>query len=338
MSGVIVPEERAVPTRNGLVALAAVVAVAALLLRITNGGWLLLFLGVVYLAMSLAHVLIHRRVARSAVLGRPALVSIALSHVVFVSAFLLQWDIGDNSTGTITLETVLNPAYASAPAWLPGWLGMAALATVVVSWLALLRAPAPSSLRLWMGVNIVAALVLAGIVVAASVQMYADDQLRTAAALQRAGGKAPASCGKEPMPTLRSDQQHFDGAIGRTPVWLHPYPFTARPGDLLLDHLGDFKDGRAQTEWWVDPAFGRPITVSIVDVTTHVAVRSNQFGRGAGAGTTQVLDPVAPFFRVGLGSPYLTYVVEFFIPHAGCYSVQAIWAEGSWSAPLAAGQ
>jgi hypothetical protein len=339
VSSVAVTEPRAVPSRTGLVVLAAVIAVAALLLRNTNGGWLLLFLGIPYIAMSIAHVLIHRKVTRTPFLDRRVLTSIALNHVVFVCAFLLQWDIGDSSTGTVTLETVQRPAYASAPAWLSIWIGIAALGIVGVSWLALLRARTPDLVGLRAaGVNAVAALVLAGIVVVASVQMYAEDQAHAGLALERAGGKAPASCGKEAMPTLRSDQQYYDGAIGKAPVWLHPYPFAVRSGDLVLDHLGDLKDGRVQTNWWVDPGFGRPITVSVADVTTNMPVRSNQFGRGAGAGTTQVLDPAAPFYRAGTGSRYLTYVVEFFIPRAGCYTVQAIWAEGGWSAPLAAGQ
>jgi len=321
--------------------LALGVTIAALLLRLTNAGWLLLILGVVYIAMCAVNVFVHRRVARSAALTRSAFISIALSHFIFVCAFLLQWDFDDSSRATVTLETVLKPVYASAPAWLPQWLGLAALAIVGASWLALVLSSRPG----WpgvaaAGVNTVAAVVLAGIVATASVQMYADDQSRAGAALQRAGGKAPASCGKEPLPTLRSDQDLYDGAIGKAPVWLQPYPFIARPSDLLLDRLGDLTDGRAQTTWWVDPPYEQPITVSIVDNTTRTAVRSNQFGLhgGTGVGTTQALDPAMPFFRAGLGSRYRSYVVEFFIPHTGCYSIQAIWADGSWSVPLAAGQ
>lgn len=71
-------------------------------------GWLLVPFGlVVYAAISLFHCRFHYRAVRPCVpISRATIFSIALSHVLFVCAFLLQYDFGDGP-GWLTITRLL---------------------------------------------------------------------------------------------------------------------------------------------------------------------------------------------------------------------------------------
>jgi hypothetical protein len=314
---------------------AVAVAVAAAMLRLANDGWGVLLLGPFYLAILIGHVIVHRKAGTTPSAGLPHLASIALSHIVLVCAFLLQWDQGDSSVADLTLVEVLN-LRAAPPTWIPQWLSVPALGAVLLSWAgALVSRRRGSPARAGLALNAVNGTVMSAIVVVASLQVYGADRALSDAAVQRAGGRPPASCGDAPLPVLRSDQVIYDGAIGTAPVWLYKYPFTTRNADVLLERLGNSADGRVQTKWLVDPGYAQTISVTILDPVND-PLRSNQFG--VGRGTTQTLDPAKPFTKAGRGARYSEYVIEFFIPRAGCYSIRATWPEGSWNVPLAAGQ
>src|SRR5262245_60462104 len=80
--------------QRNLVIAALVVPAVALVARIYTGGWLILMLGVVYLALTIFHAVFHIRVAgRVARQGAPVLNYVIGSHVVLLAAFLLQWDV-----------------------------------------------------------------------------------------------------------------------------------------------------------------------------------------------------------------------------------------------------
>lgn len=75
--------------------------------RFYAGGWLLPFGLVVYSTIGLFHCLVHYRAVRPTErISWPIILAIALSHVLFVSAFLLQYDFGDGP-GWLTITLLL---------------------------------------------------------------------------------------------------------------------------------------------------------------------------------------------------------------------------------------
>ena len=105
--------------RRPLMAAALLVPITSLVARLYTGGWLIIMLGVIYLAIAGYHAVLHFKIAKRAEpRGGPALIKFVASHVTLLVAFLLPWDVGDGPSW-LTISALLadGPGYSSAE-WL----------------------------------------------------------------------------------------------------------------------------------------------------------------------------------------------------------------------------
>lgn len=151
-------------------------------------------------------------------------------------------------------------------------------------------------------------------------------------------GYAPDACpGSQPPQTLRSD---LGLALGTSPVWAVGF-MSARVSGAYLRRPGTVqRQGYPMKILWVmDHATG---------LTTHVRGRYNSSpvwlqvidGKGPLEGTDLVLDPKHPSDTTsvtGGSADLLRFPGQVFVPSAGCYSLQASWPGGSWTATFSAG-
>jgi hypothetical protein len=101
----------------GLRLIAVVVAATGLYCELESGGWgSILGMFVVWPLASVMHLVAHfRKLPRDGSAWR-RLILIAVSHLLFVSAFLLQYDIGDGPDWLIFTELLGHPR---VPGWWP---------------------------------------------------------------------------------------------------------------------------------------------------------------------------------------------------------------------------
>jgi hypothetical protein len=100
-----------------------VIAGVCLWMKFATGGWvLILFSGfLVYPALCVLHVFVHWRLGKNA--AWRALTLMVISHVLFVAAFLLQYDFGD-VRGWLTITALLRGVGSdNTPRWWPASLG-----------------------------------------------------------------------------------------------------------------------------------------------------------------------------------------------------------------------
>jgi hypothetical protein len=109
------------PQRKPLpVVIAIIVAILCLGARFESGGWYVFLFAIPYLAVCVAHILIHWKASR--ILTRTVVSLLVASQLFLAAAFLLQWDIGDGEIGWLTITSLLEngPGGASpAPTWWP---------------------------------------------------------------------------------------------------------------------------------------------------------------------------------------------------------------------------
>ena len=138
--------------RRLLVAAAVLVPLAGLAARLYTGGWLIVLLGVIYLAVAGYHAVLHFKIARRVESpGVPMLIKIIASHAALFVAFLLQWDVGDGPSW-LTISALLagGPGYLSAE-WLrisPGVgviYDLALFVPVILSYVIIKRRPLGSA-------------------------------------------------------------------------------------------------------------------------------------------------------------------------------------------------
>jgi hypothetical protein len=109
--------------------------------KLMTMGWVTIFMGPLYLGVGCVHVFAHVRYASRSFVP-PVMSRAWLSNGLFLLAFLLQSDIGDNSTYWMTIMApACGRGAACVPAWWPAELMNAAVfAPVVASWLDFLSA------------------------------------------------------------------------------------------------------------------------------------------------------------------------------------------------------
>jgi hypothetical protein len=114
--------------------------------KLAAGGWYIIIFGLPYIAVLVAHFLVHRRASRALDRTAGALITAIGSDLLLIVGFLLQLDQGDNPNPwlTITALTSDGPGYpgSDAPNWWPGSvMNLVVLLPVAVSWVALLILP-----------------------------------------------------------------------------------------------------------------------------------------------------------------------------------------------------
>ncbi len=117
----------------------AVIAFCLLAKFMIPFGWFMIIGMVCYPIAGLFHLLAHWvTVGRVKDVGQPLLILIIISHLLFILAFLLQYDVGDTSQGDLTITYWFG---RKAPAWwdsLP-WLNLVVFIPVMVTWSLMLR-------------------------------------------------------------------------------------------------------------------------------------------------------------------------------------------------------
>ncbi len=114
--------------RRLLIAVAVIVPLAALVARGYAGGWFIIMLGAVYLAVAIYHAVIHIGIARRvAPLDGAAILKIVAAHAVLLIAFLLQWDVGDGPSWLTISALLAGGPGASRAEWMRLSLGAGAL-------------------------------------------------------------------------------------------------------------------------------------------------------------------------------------------------------------------
>jgi hypothetical protein len=111
--------------RGAAIIISIIVVVLCLMMEFEYGGWLSIAMAVPYLAFSIAHIFVHWKASRN--LSRRIVSLMAASHCLMLAAFLLQWDIGDNERGWLSLTALLGNRSTSdspAPQWWPQGLAM----------------------------------------------------------------------------------------------------------------------------------------------------------------------------------------------------------------------
>jgi hypothetical protein len=116
----------------------AVIALSLLTKFMIPFGWFMIIGMVCYPIAGLFHFLVHSvTVGRAKVVGRPLLILIIISHLLFILAFLLQYDAGDSSHGDLTITYWFGH---QAPAWWNSapWMNLVVFIPVMVAWCMLL--------------------------------------------------------------------------------------------------------------------------------------------------------------------------------------------------------
>jgi len=109
-------------TTASLKLIAALVIALCLYLKFVTGGWLTLIPGLgLYPLLSVAHFYFHSQtLSRSESAPLSFFILIIASHVLFIGAFLLQYDVGDGPSWlTITALLHDGPGFESSQP--PGW-------------------------------------------------------------------------------------------------------------------------------------------------------------------------------------------------------------------------
>jgi len=149
----------------------------------------------------------------------------------------------------------------------------------------------------------------------------------------------PTSCPAGPNPQTVSPD--FGPGLGQAPVWAVTFSSGARGAILLVQGevtLGEH--GYYQKVLWViQPSYGHSVHLSGSD-SDRAAPLWFQIGDQAPT-TAPVLDPshpgAYPYNPANPDQVFAYYPSYLFIPHAGCYVLEASWPEGHWRIPFAAG-
>ena len=149
----------------------------------------------------------------------------------------------------------------------------------------------------------------------------------------------PTSCAPGPNPqTVSAD---VGPGLGRPPVWAVGFSPGAPAAVLLLQ--GDATIGEhgyyRKVLWVIQHGYAQPVRLSGTDSERGSSI---WFQIGDQAPTTApVLDPTHPgAYPYNPANPdrvFPEYPSYLFIPHAGCYVLEASWPEGHWRIPFAAG-
>ena len=318
----------------------------ALILRMSNGGWLLIIFGLGYVLLCVVHVLLHRRAAAASTRWTwPLLTALAASNLALLCAFVLQWDTDDAAYTRLTLTANYDPINSPGP---PAWLDQRsdlAILVPIASW-PLLFAATRSGIVAVAAAAISAALALAlcGVVGATVAFVASESAGRPVTLVDFAGGATPADCGPADPGLLAPPAPAPADGSGTRPVWiLHADPdLVLRAHDLAIPDLGSAirdRNGRVSMTWFVAATFDDPVTVRMTERSTGKPV---QLSTGDDKDTQLTLGAAHLRFQrpdvAGVPSSYPGYVVYVYPQRAGCYDLDASWPGGSWRLPIAAGQ
>ena len=116
-------------------------------------GWLTLLLALPYALVTLVHIIVHGlTLRRRALMTHRELTAILTSHILFLGAFLVQWDAGDG-LGWLTITALFGQGPGSPSSTPPLWwprnaatVNLLAFIPVAVSWawIVLLRKKQPA--------------------------------------------------------------------------------------------------------------------------------------------------------------------------------------------------
>ncbi len=149
----------------------------------------------------------------------------------------------------------------------------------------------------------------------------------------------PTSC--SPGPTPQAISREFGPALGQSPVWALTFGSGPHGAVLLFD--GSTTVGPhglyRKVLWVILPGYSHKVQVSGTEVSSGASL---WFQIGNSDPTTNaVLDPAHPgAYPVDPANPdaiFAEFPSYLFIPHSGCYVLEATWAEGRWRIPFAAG-
>ena len=148
----------------------------------------------------------------------------------------------------------------------------------------------------------------------------------------------PTSCPPGPNPQTVSPD--FGPGLGQAPAWAVAFSSGAHGAVLFLQGEATIgPHGYYQKVLWViQPNYSHPVHLSGRD-SDRGSPLWFQIGDRAAA-TAPVLDPTQPGAGYDATNPnqvFAAYPSYLFIPHAGCYVLEASWPEGHWRIPFAAG-
>ena len=149
----------------------------------------------------------------------------------------------------------------------------------------------------------------------------------------------PTSCQAGPNPQTVSPD--FGPGLGQAPVWGVAFSSGAHGAILLLQGQAEIGEhGYYQKVLWViQPHYGHTAHLSGSD-SDGASPLWFQIGDQAPS-TSPVLDPTrTQAYPVNPANPdevFAYFPSYLFIPHAGCYVLQASWPDGHWRIPFAAG-
>ena len=148
----------------------------------------------------------------------------------------------------------------------------------------------------------------------------------------------PTSCPSGPNPRIVSPD--FGPGLGQAPVW--GVAFSSGPHGAVLLLQGDATIGPhgyyQKVLWVIQPKHAHPVHLSGSDADRGSPLWF-QIGDKAPT-TTPVLDPTHPGAEYSATNPnqvFANFPSYLFIPHSGCYVLEASWPEGHWRILFAAG-
>ncbi len=161
-------------------------------------------------------------------------------------------------------------------------------------------------------------------------------------------GLVPRTCSVGPAPTVLGPVFGVGSAVsgyGAFPVWgmafdgahatlrWSPDPHNPNTGFMPLYGWGH------KMLWVMKPGFRGRVTLYGGDLRGGSPVWFNLDGPGQRPTTSLVLDPRhLPATPSGRGKPWPQFPGGMFVPHAGCYYIDARWPGGHWRMTFAAGR
>jgi len=157
--------------------------------------------------------------------------------------------------------------------------------------------------------------------------------------LSRLAAPPPASCPPGPKPQNVSPD--FGPGLGQAPVWAVSFNSGAHGAILLVQ--GTTTRGEhgfyQKVLWVIQHGYSHVVQLRGSDLASRSPLWF-QIGDSPPT-TTPALDPAHPgadpFNPANPDQMFPNYPSYLFIPHAGCYVLEASWPEGHWRIPFAAG-
>ena len=149
----------------------------------------------------------------------------------------------------------------------------------------------------------------------------------------------PTSCPSGPNPKTVSPD--VGPGLGQAPVWV--VAFSSGPHGAILLLQGEAEIGPhgyyQKVLWVIQHGYQNPVHLSGSDSDRGAPL---WFQIGDGPPTpAPVLDPTRsaayPMNPANPDEVFPSYPSYLFIPHAGCYALEASWPEGHWRIPFTAG-